>query len=253
MALSLLPTLNLKALSTSTTTNRRRYTSHLLHHRHTNPLIRHLHPSPPPSFQRKTLPPCVAFATNGDTTEAKWYRVSPIKDLYPDSPTPFVLLNRGIVISLLKHEGEWIAFNEDSLICPYRWPPIQGCSGCSPSPSSDGRAVQLPRVCATRFPTWVSEDDVLYVWSSTKLPSVTPTDIMLEVPTVDHKEELLNERSTDDGPNPCCLYKGSSENSSANEVSMNQKSAINVPNLLEIPFVIDYMDSVRCFIIIILF
>ncbi|KAM0065325.1 putative pheophorbide a oxygenase [Helianthus debilis subsp. tardiflorus] len=215
------------AAAAATTTNIRFFTPLPIRLRRTTPLISPLHTSPLSLFHWKKLPSRVASTTNVETEQFDaqrdfWYAVTLIKDLDPNIRTSFTiaLYGRITVIQLLKENGQWIAFKENSVHCPFGWP-VQGCSRCS-SRSSDGRAAQSPRACGTRFPTLESEG-VLYVRQRvrfTQLPSDKPIDTMPEVPANDHREDSPNEKST----TPCSPCRTtSSDLKSTKEDSMNEK------------------------------
>ncbi|XP_059626945.1 pheophorbide a oxygenase, chloroplastic [Cornus florida] len=126
-----------------------------------------------------------------DTSSSKfswrdhWYPVSLIEDLDPNSPTPYQLLNRDLVLWFDRSTSEWVAFDDK---CPHRLAPLSEgridengdlqcsyhgwsfdrCGSCVRIPQAategpEARAVRSPRACATKFPTMVSQG-LLFVW-----------------------------------------------------------------------------------------
>uniref|UniRef100_A0A1J3FM00 Pheophorbide a oxygenase, chloroplastic n=1 Tax=Noccaea caerulescens TaxID=107243 RepID=A0A1J3FM00_NOCCA len=114
-----------------------------------------------------------------------WYPVSLVEDLDPNSPTPFQLLGRDLVLWFDRNDQKWAAFDD---LCPHRLAPLSegrldenghlqcsyhgwsfaGCGSCTkiPQASTSGpevRAVKSPRACAIKFPTMVSQG-LLFVW-----------------------------------------------------------------------------------------
>ncbi|CAA7025635.1 unnamed protein product [Microthlaspi erraticum] len=114
-----------------------------------------------------------------------WYPVSLVEDLDPNSPTPFQLLGRDLVLWFDRNDQKWAAFDD---LCPHRLAPLSegrldenghlqcsyhgwsfaGCGSCTKIPQAstsgpEARAVKSPRACAIKFPTMVSQG-LLFVW-----------------------------------------------------------------------------------------